>query len=566
MSKNGSAQNFDEGLVRSHSSSMFIDGEQDSNEVVVCRMTGLENFQQKCPSQDSYAICNRSLDPPTDEQSGFLSSQYFQLSDSVSKTSNGPLRGNHQDLYAPFSNFEKSGSILNSQTCLESNIQNEFKPKSYNSNQTSASHFQDSKAIQKEFLLSQGGSFCCEVAGNDFPANTNEKNGFEANTIETPRYTTVSRLEGSNQLLSTGEIIRLAESVGSGIIKSQRDLGPSSSVSLPRRANLLDSNLQEKQGSICTLFGEGSGSHADQEPRNSNPPEFQHLLENSSSFLKTHLVPIEKSTPDYSFVAPAVNYRSSIENQFENGNHETNQPVVSSVVAVQANRKNVFTDTSRWRQDYEKSNLAETHTYKNAQRLAPKNPYKQKRSKRKERQLNIIRRTLGYDEKGDPLPGTFVCPDPYCKKLFGCLQSRSRHFALQHRQKKKEFECKTCMQSYVSKENLHKHIGNCHDPKLPTIFCEQCTAHFSSTFCLQAHKNNAHAQKRQPRETQRICFVCPICQETALEENNLYRHIRLIHKPFDDCKYVCDQCGVRKNTKSNLKAHINTVHRKDEFR
>lgn len=179
---------------------------------------------------------------------------------------------------------------------------------------------------------------------------------------------------------------------------------------------------------------------------------------------------------------------------------------------------------------------------------------------------SIARRALGYDSNGAALPGTFVCEEPSCKKLFGCAKSRSRHFALNHKSRKKFFFCKICKQAYVSKENLIKHNGNCHDPQLEKKFCDLCEAHFSSAFCLQSHKNNKHKiRKRISKALENVCFVCPICQETTLEENNMMRHIHIVHEKKQNRVFSCAHCGVEKNTKSNLKAHINSVHRKSEF-
>lgn len=197
---------------------------------------------------------------------------------------------------------------------------------------------------------------------------------------------------------------------------------------------------------------------------------------------------------------------------------------------------------------------------------AQKRAGRPRRSKSRDRQYLVMKRELGYDGNGYPLPGTFECTEPTCKKLFGCDKARRRHISLQHGRKSKSHVCAICKHSYVSKENLHKHYGNCHDPQLDKIYCDQCEAHFTSLFCLQTHKNTMHnAKKNCSQEIQKYCYVCPICEETALEENNMYRHIRLKHKPAEESKFACEICGVKKKTKANLKAHINTVHRRSEI-
>lgn len=523
----------------------------------------MENFEQRDQLQESLS-CLHSPKKATSETRGLVCSQYFQLSESVARNVNDELCESHQNLRAPAAIFQKA--VLTSNEPPEmgrKNVLNAYSEWESHNNlpNQNLSQAERETPSKNTWIFNDEHPRPATPETILFRDQGKDYNVQATNNTQGPDF--VRR--NLDPLLSHEERKRLGESVGSGCSREKLENTLLNSVSLPFQT-IPANNESERRNMILDMCEE-------QETATSIQTDAMNNVSNRG---------LIAALSEYSYLNP----RHGISNKTYSDAHELQLEIVQasrpsygtsgqkmSEGEVSAQANSIENENATFEDVYHRavsdlnSSQSKYQNYSYARRIPPRNTSTQKRSRKKERQLEIIRRNLGYDEKGNPLPGTFICPDPYCKKLFGCQQSRSRHVALQHRQKKKEFTCTICKQSYVSKENLHKHTGNCHDPKLPKLSCDRCSAHFSSGFCLQAHKNSAHVQKKsESKETRKICYVCPICQETALEENNMYRHIRLVHIPSDGKRFMCNECGVRKNTKSNLKAHINTVHRKNEFR
>lgn len=526
--------------------------------------SGLEHSEQRDQLQDPLPLLH-PFQRTTSETYKSVAPQYFQLSESVAKTVKDEVRLTHQTLKTPSAIFRKSASTSNELSGLMLNDKSstylDCEPHDYFQNQNLL-------RAERENLTKSGWVFNAESSRPDFSESVLFRERGADHIVQAKNVTKASAVLNNDLdlLLKQEEQKSFGENVGSRCtIEKLEDTLPNS-ITLPflasptnnehqRKSMILDV-LEKKHEKVTRIPPDGNSDNVNSGLVFSQPG-FLYLNPRHDVSLETH------------FDAHKFQLEHVRERKAECGAY--NQKTTKENGVAEANSANVKKATFEdvYYRPVQDLNSAQSkyEKFRSARRIPPRNTATQKRSRKNDRQIEIIRRSLGYDEKGNPLPGTFVCPDPYCKKLFGCEQSRSRHVALQHRRKKKEFTCSICQQSYVSKENLHKHSGNCHDPKLPKLTCDQCPAHFSSVFCLQAHKNSTHTQKKpESKECRKVCYVCPICQETALEENNMYRHIRLVHIPSDGNKFLCNECGARKNTKSNLKAHINTVHRKNEFR
>ncbi|GFO08674.1 Zinc finger protein 425 [Plakobranchus ocellatus] len=82
--------------------------------------------------------------------------------------------------------------------------------------------------------------------------------------------------------------------------------------------------------------------------------------------------------------------------------------------------------------------------------------------------------------------------------------------------------------------------------------CQSCEACFSSECVLRRHCKEVHPAAR--------LFPCQHtdCSYTAKTNGALSTHVLCVHKPVQDCKFECSQCGEKFARLSFLKTHIRT--------
>lgn len=114
------------------------------------------------------------------------------------------------------------------------------------------------------------------------------------------------------------------------------------------------------------------------------------------------------------------------------------------------------------------------------------------------------------------------------------------------------FECDLCGQIYLTKSNLlnhlQRHLG------IKTIRCGDCDATFAWHRQLHTHRLRCHTSGPLQQ------FKCEYanCTKSYLMKNVLRDHVRIAHlgRKKNVKKYVCETCGVLKNSTAALKSHM----------
>ena len=84
------------------------------------------------------------------------------------------------------------------------------------------------------------------------------------------------------------------------------------------------------------------------------------------------------------------------------------------------------------------------------------------------------------------------------------------------------FKCDSCEKSYSTKKNLYRHVESIHDG---------------------------------------IKYQCDICDKMYSEAERLKRHFLARHN-LSAAKFVCNICGITMDCRSELKNHMDFVHKK----
>ena len=133
-----------------------------------------------------------------------------------------------------------------------------------------------------------------------------------------------------------------------------------------------------------------------------------------------------------------------------------------------------------------------------------------------------------------------------CGKRFTRGSSLNTHIQVEH--EKKEYECKTCKQTFKTsnKRNSHQIIEHSTDEKYN---CKYCGKRFGVISKLQRHVTNNHEAPQ---------FKCQYCGKMFKRENILEAHERMHtgEKPFP-----CSICGSSFTSERGLTQHMKGVHK-----
>ncbi|PHH62586.1 hypothetical protein CDD81_6901 [Ophiocordyceps australis] len=184
----------------------------------------------------------------------------------------------------------------------------------------------------------------------------------------------------------------------------------------------------------------------------------------------------------------------------------------------------------------------------------------------------------------------YPCPRPGCGKSFLTGTRLRRHQAVHDGADR--FRCPECGQSFRKRETLHKHLRKDH-LGVPTHECSEhgCSEAFNTKPALKRHQDRAHGQVRfwcaeceattaQDGSQQRVGFTtqllleahlrlehqnCIFCDYASASKYELQQHIETHHsgKTVAQRKtHACTHAGCDKRftKKSNLSAHMRTIH------
>ncbi|CRK95899.1 CLUMA_CG009345, isoform A [Clunio marinus] len=134
-----------------------------------------------------------------------------------------------------------------------------------------------------------------------------------------------------------------------------------------------------------------------------------------------------------------------------------------------------------------------------------------------------------------------ICGKKFCKSYLAFHMNM--HIGLEHQ--KKDFHCQICGSSFFFRSGLKAHIRNVHEKKLTCLLCEKT---FKNKESLKDHKLLPHN------------LPCDICGKRFPTKHSLQIHQNM----HEERNFACDilRCLKKFKTKSNLKKHILTVHKK----
>lgn len=144
------------------------------------------------------------------------------------------------------------------------------------------------------------------------------------------------------------------------------------------------------------------------------------------------------------------------------------------------------------------------------------------------------------------------CPFTGCKSVIK-ISSMSYHFKYckfnPHRKLLYRCPYKNCGRSYMSKYLYRSHLTSCsYNPSRETKPLKKCPYCPASVLNLNSHLASKHGEKK---------FMCDLCGVTKNTKASLEIHVRMIHA---EEKYLCDTCSKEYKSKISLKLHILRDH------
>ncbi|KAH8420559.1 hypothetical protein KR009_011457, partial [Drosophila setifemur] len=149
---------------------------------------------------------------------------------------------------------------------------------------------------------------------------------------------------------------------------------------------------------------------------------------------------------------------------------------------------------------------------------------------------------------------SFACDQ--CSKRFSKQFLLTIH-ARVHQQERKE-QCKHCDRSFRTAVDLRLHMRRTHDPSFVPFICDSCGSKFKTKQNLLVHKRTVHREGSQLPEVQ-----CQECQTWLSDENSLRKHMYMHLDAASLRQWKCEQCGLEKDSRAKLAAHIRYHHPKE---
>ncbi|XP_034666462.1 zinc finger protein weckle [Drosophila subobscura] len=137
--------------------------------------------------------------------------------------------------------------------------------------------------------------------------------------------------------------------------------------------------------------------------------------------------------------------------------------------------------------------------------------------------------------------------------------SRDSHKCPPKRSKSKEdpdkaHQCSICTRAYARASTLNRHMRQDHDriyePNL--LACEECPKKFRTRYQLERH-----SQGHLPMPKRKV-YPCASCDKMFASNASALQHAQYMHLDERPRPVICEQCGVRVTSISNLKVHVLT--------
>ncbi|XP_022225984.2 zinc finger protein weckle [Drosophila obscura] len=118
----------------------------------------------------------------------------------------------------------------------------------------------------------------------------------------------------------------------------------------------------------------------------------------------------------------------------------------------------------------------------------------------------------------------------------------------------KAHQCSMCTRAYARASTLNRHMRQDHDrifePNL--LACEECPKKFRTRYQLERH-----SQGHLPMPKRKV-YPCASCDKMFASSASAVQHAQYMHLDERPRPVICEQCGVRVTSISNLKVHVLT--------
>lgn len=145
----------------------------------------------------------------------------------------------------------------------------------------------------------------------------------------------------------------------------------------------------------------------------------------------------------------------------------------------------------------------------------------------------------------------------FCDLKFELNTKLIEHVHSIHNDFNYQFKCKQCIFAYKDNESFKKHKYRDHPktPREPKFSCAACSKKIYRPYDLKKHTQNSHG------DTQLRPFKCNHCPSQFEKKKGLDHHLRFKHTKSKS--FSCHICGREFNFQSNLKGHLDSIHKEN---
>ncbi|XP_017154775.1 zinc finger protein weckle [Drosophila miranda] len=118
----------------------------------------------------------------------------------------------------------------------------------------------------------------------------------------------------------------------------------------------------------------------------------------------------------------------------------------------------------------------------------------------------------------------------------------------------KAHQCTICSRAYARASTLNRHMRQDHDRIYESnlLACQECPKKFRTRYQLERH-----SQGHLPMPKRKV-FPCASCDKMFASNASALQHAQYQHLDERPRPVICEQCGVRVTSISNLKVHVLT--------
>ena len=129
-----------------------------------------------------------------------------------------------------------------------------------------------------------------------------------------------------------------------------------------------------------------------------------------------------------------------------------------------------------------------------------------------------------------------------CGAVYQYEKAFQKHFQTHRDDMGKDiFNCDQCGNIYQTEEQLKEHKENKHTP----FDCDQCDSVLSSSKALEKHKRKVHFKAQDQ---------CHLCGKNV-KRTSMTNHLKMVHQGDEMRRHVCNVCGNKYKTKTDLDRH-----------